>query len=208
MSDCDAPGLQIVVLAAGFSTRLGRPKSLASIRGMSLLRRTVAVLQKVTRRRIIVVVPPRATRIRTELRGYEVAWVVNARRSRGLSSSVVLGLRATRCSSGTLFLPVDLPHLSRADIARLISRWCAGKRRVAANSVAGRASTPLILPKFLYQQAQRISGDMGFRELVAGLPPGQRIIVDLRSAARDVDTPQDLEDARARSRGRRGHSSH
>jgi molybdenum cofactor cytidylyltransferase len=198
MSDCDVSGLQIVVLAAGFSTRLGRPKSLASIRGMSLLRRTVAVLKKVTRRRIIVVVPQRATRIRTELRGYHVFWVANARRSLGLSSSVVSGLRAARCSSGTLFLPVDLPHLSRADIARLASRWCGSKRRVAANSVAGRASTPLILPRFLYGQAQRISGDRGLRELVAGLSPDQRIIVELPSAARDVDTPQDLNDARRR----------
>ncbi len=208
MIDCDASGLRIVVLAAGFSSRLGRPKSLASIRGLSLLRRTISVLQQLTRRKIIVVVPQRAARIGLELSGYRVSLVANACRSRGLSSSVVLGLRAARYSSATLFLPMDLPDLSRADIARLISRWRGCQRRVAANSTGGRAAAPLILPKFLYPRAQRISGDVGFRNLVAGLRPEQRVIVDLRSAARDVDTPQDLDEARRRGRGRRHRASH
>jgi molybdenum cofactor cytidylyltransferase len=198
MIDCEAPGLRIVVLAAGFSSRLGRPKLLASIRGMSLLRRTLSVLEQITRQRIIVVVPQRTTRICAELRGYRVSLVPNAFRSRGLSSSVLLGLNTARCSTGTLLLPVDLPDLSRADIVRLISRWRGGPRRVAANRSAGRAATPLILPKFLYPQARRISGDIGLRDLVAGLPPEQRIIVELRSAERDVDTPQDLDEARRR----------
>jgi molybdenum cofactor cytidylyltransferase len=198
MIESELPDLRIVVLAAGFSSRLGRPKPLARLHGKSLLARTVSVLERLTRRRIIVVIPQRAARIRQELRGRQVSFVTNPGRAKGLSASVALGLHMARYSSGTLFLPVDLPDLSRADIARLISHWRSSKRRVVANSIEGRASTPLILPKFLYPQARRLDGDVGFRNLIAELPAEQRVLIELSSAARDIDTPGQLAAARRR----------
>jgi molybdenum cofactor cytidylyltransferase len=198
MNTRELSDLQIVLLAAGFSSRLGRPKALARLHGNSLIARTVAVLERFTQRKIIVVIPQRATRIGVELRGRRVSLVPNPDRAKGLSASVALGLRKSRYSSATLFVPVDLPELTHADIVRLISRWRSSKRRVVASDIEGRASTPLILPKFLYSQARRLGGDLGFRNLIAELPPEQRILVGLASAARDVDTPLDLADARRR----------
>lgn len=198
MNTRELSDLQIVLLAAGFSSRLGRPKALARLHGNSLIARTVAILERFTQRKIIVVIPQRATRIGVELRGRRVSLVPNPDRAKGLSASVALGLRKSRYSSATLFVPVDLPELTHADIVRLISRWRSSKRRVVASDVEGRASTPLILPKFLYSQARRLGGDLGFRNLIAELPPEQRTLVGLASAARDVDTPLDLADARRR----------
>jgi CTP:molybdopterin cytidylyltransferase MocA len=45
-----------------------------------------------------------------------------------------------------------------------------------------------------------VTGDIGLRGLVSGLPPSQRILLPLASAALDVDTPQDLRAARRRLR--------
>jgi CTP:molybdopterin cytidylyltransferase MocA len=45
-----------------------------------------------------------------------------------------------------------------------------------------------------------VTGDIGLRGLVSGLPPSQRILLPLASAALDVDTPQDLRTARRRPR--------
>ena len=191
--------LQIVVLAAGFSSRLGRPKTLARIHGVSLLGRTICVLAQVTRQKIVVVTAERATRVRIELRGRPVSFLANRGRAGGLSTSVARGLRRTRYSGATLFLPADLPDLAPRDIARLISRWRGARRRVVARTTTGRASTPLILPKFLYPQALRLSGDVGLRDLVAALRIEQRTLVELPSAARDIDTPQDLAEARRRA---------
>ncbi len=189
-------GLKIVVLAAGFSSRMGRSKALATVRGVSLVRRTVSVLSPFTAARIIVVAPPRATRVRAALRGYRVAVLGNPLRARGLSTSVGRALRDTRSSEATLLLPADLGELMPRDIARLILRWRAARRRVAARRLDGRASTPLILPKWLYPQARRIVGDVGLRDLIAALQPQQRTLVELPSAVRDVDTPHDLAAAR------------
>lgn len=196
MIHVELSGLRIVVLAAGFSTRMGRSKALVTVRGVSLIRRTVAVLAQFAADDIVVVTSPRAARLRAELEGYPVTVLANPLRARGLSSSVIRALRETRYGAATLLLPVDLGELTPRDIARLISRWRTAKRRVAARRQDGRASTPLILPKWLYHRAQQLRGDVGLRALIAALPAEQCVLVELPSAVRDVDTSHDLAAAR------------
>jgi molybdenum cofactor cytidylyltransferase len=193
-------GVRLVVLSAGFSARLGSSKAMARIRGVTLLRRTVRTLAPLAAARVIVVLPPRAVRARAELRGERVDVAVSRRRSQGLSASVRTGLFRARYSAAVLILPVDLPWLERREIARLIARWRASRRSVVARRVGDRAGTPLVLPRRLYARAQRIGADLGLRNLVNGLPEDELELVDLPSAALDVDTLVDLRQARRRLR--------
>jgi len=194
------PTPRIVVLAAGYSARLGRPKALARVRGSSLIRRTVRLLAPLAAERIIVVIPRRAVRAREELRGMRVDLVVNPHRAGGLSTSVRRGLTAGRCSAALLMLPVDLVHLQRRDLERMIARWSGARRRVVARRVAEHGGTPVILPRWLWGRAQRIAGDRGLKQLLSELPPVYVTLLPVPSAAFDVDTAQDL--ARARRRWR------
>jgi len=199
------PRVQFVILAAGFSSRLGRPKALARVRSTSLLRRTLALLSRFAPARIIVVLPPRALRYRLEARGLNVVFAVNSQRAEGLASSVRQGIRQARYSSAVLLLPVDLAALRSHDVARLVSRWRATPRRVIARRIESRrqaphAGVPLILPRRLYARALTVSGDIGLRELINHLPQHERVLIDLPSAALDVDTLQDLRAARAHAR--------
>jgi molybdenum cofactor cytidylyltransferase len=199
------PKLQCVILAAGFSSRLGRPKALARVHGVSLLRRTLTLAARFTSAEIILVVPRRAARLAVEARGLGVVFTVNSHRADGLSSSVRRGIAQARHSAALLLLPVDLATLQQRDVARLISRWRAAPRRVIATRIERPAGTPhggipLILPRRLYARAREIQGDIGLRELVGGLPADERVLLNLPSAARDVDTPEDLRAARRRLR--------
>lgn len=197
--------LHVLVLAAGFSSRLGRPKPLARVRAISLLRRTLTVVSHFAPAKIVVVIPRRAARYRIEARGLEVVFAANPRRADGLSSSVRRGLVLARYSPGLLLLPVDLAALQPRDLARLISRWRASRRCVVARRIGQhlgmpRGGVPLILPRWLYGRALAVTGDIGLRDLIGGLPASQRVLVNLPSAALDVDTPQDLGAARRRLR--------
>jgi molybdenum cofactor cytidylyltransferase len=195
--------LRIVVLAAGFSARLGKPKALSRVRGMSLIRSTVRLLAPFAASRIIVVAPPRALRIRAELRGHALMFVENPHRAMGLSTSVRRGLLQARYSAAVLLLPLDLARLERRDVARLVARWRGARRRVVARRIGNHGGTPLILPRWLCRQACDISGDAGLKEFVGHLPKKDLVLVDLPSAAFDVDTPHDLERARRRMAPRR-----
>jgi molybdenum cofactor cytidylyltransferase len=195
------PRLRIVVLAAGFSARLGQPKALARIHGLSVLHRTIRTLSPFRAAcSIIVVIPRRAVRYTLGFPRRSVAFVANADRATGLASSVRLGLRRARHSAGILLLPVDLVDLKRRDVARLIARWHGARRRVAARRVEAHAGAPLILPRWLYARAGELAGDAGLRELVRRLPRRAVSLTDLPSAELDVDTPQDLDRARRRTR--------
>lgn len=196
--------LQIVVLAAGFSTRLGRPKPLARVHGVSLLRRTLKVASCFAAGRIIVVIPRNAMRYRIEARGVKVRWAINAERAQGLSSSVRRGIAAARYASAILLLPVDLIHLTGCDLFRLVQRWHSAPRRLLARRIDLSGATPVILPRWLYTRVSTLTGDVGLRDLIGQLPADRRVLVELRSARWDVDTSQDLRDARRRFRRQTG----
>jgi molybdenum cofactor cytidylyltransferase len=197
------PTLRIVVLAAGFSARLGKPKALARVRGSTLIERTVGLLAPFARSsKIIVVIPPGAARYRIGSHARSVAFIANPTRTAGLSSSVRRGITQARYSAAALLLPVDLADLQRRDIARLIARWRGARRSVVARWVQARAGTPLILPRWLYARARGLAGDRGLRDLVRGLPNDAVSLVMLPSAESDVDTVRDLERARRRVRPR------
>jgi molybdenum cofactor cytidylyltransferase len=205
MNGIARPKLPVIILAAGFSSRLGRPKALARVRSVSLLQRTLTQVAQWRPAKIVIVLPRRAARYRLEARGFKVIFAVNPRRADGLSSSVRRGLAAVRYSPAVLLLPVDLPGLRPRDLERLAGRWCAARRCVIARRVARHDGTrqggvPLILPRWLYAKAHAVGGDIGLRDLVSGLPPEQRVLLDLPAAALDVDTPRDLRTARARAR--------
>jgi len=172
------PRLHVLILAAGFSTRLGRPKPLARVAGRTLLRRTLSVVARAAPGKIVVVIPRHGARYRIALARY---------------------------SPAILLLPVDLAALEQRDVARLISRWrsarrCVIARRIGQRGEMARGGVPLILPRWLYPRALAVSGDVGLRDLVNGLPAPQRVLLNLPSAALDVDTPQDLRAARRRPR--------
>ncbi|HVC02356.1 MAG TPA: nucleotidyltransferase family protein [Steroidobacteraceae bacterium] len=202
MKASSRPVLRVVILAAGFSRRLGTPKALARVHGVGLLRRTATLLAAFGDGRTIVVAPPRQGRFAAELRGLEVELCVNARTASGLSSSVRLGLARARGASAVLLVPVDLVDLRARDIARLVTAWRAAPRRVIARRIGTAGGTPLILPRALFGTAATIDADHGLREVVCALAPERRRLLPLPSAAADVDERRDLLAARRRLRGR------
>jgi molybdenum cofactor cytidylyltransferase len=198
MKSYTQPTLGMVVLAAGFSSRLGHPKALATVRGKNLLTRTIQVLAPLSMTRILVIVPAAAARYRIGISAGTVTFALNRRRASGLSSSVRLGIHLSRYSAAVLILPLDLVNLSKPDIGRLIARWRGSRRRVAARRIGTGAGTPLIVPRWLYARAAQLTGDEGLREVMRRLPSSALSLMDMPSAITDVDTPKDLERARRR----------
>ena len=194
--------LQIIVLAAGFSSRLGRPKALARVHGVSLLRSACALAATLKCAKIIAVVPRHSARYRAQVRGIEVTFVTNSRRNQGLSSSVRRGIAAARHAPAVLLMPVDLGNLKSRELKRLILRWRAAPRGVIARRIGRIGAAPLVLPRRLYPRASRITGDVGLRDLITQLPADNAVLVDMPSAASDIDTPQDLKAARRTFRSR------
>lgn len=188
-------GLWTIILSAGGSTRLGRPKQLLRRHGRTLLSNTANLAQTVTPGRIVVVVGAHRYRMRSALHdcGIGVHTVENSRWRDGMAGSLCRGLEALPPdAAAALLLVTDQPLVAPADLRRLVAAWSRQPQRAAASSYGGRLGIPAILPRRLWREAKRERGDVGARSILRR--PGARITtVCLPAAGIDIDTEQDVE---------------
>jgi len=187
------PKIACVLLAAGGSTRLGRPKQLVRRRGVPLVVRAAEAAVPVVDGPVVAVLGAEALRLRGVLRrrAAPVRVVVNARWADGLAGSLAAGLAALPADTrAVLILLADQPEVGPEALARLIDAWRRHPARAAASLYGGRAGVPAILPHRLFRAARTLDGDRGARALLRSLP--DVTLVPMPEAALDIDTPDDL----------------
>jgi molybdenum cofactor cytidylyltransferase len=206
------PNMACLVLAAGGSTRLGRPKQLLRHGGRTLLARAVAAGARHAATPPVVVLGADRLRLRATLQRERLRCrvAVNARWREGMGSSLAAGIAALpRSADAVLVLLVDQPAVTGATLAPLVAAWRRRPRVAAAARYAGRVGVPAILPRTMLRRAKRLGGDFGARELLRA--ERALTLVDLPEAAFDVDTEADAarlgesrraDDAMTRQRGR------
>ena len=184
-----------LVLAAGGSSRLGTPKQLLRIRGQRLVSRVIRVAEAVTPGRVVVVIGADGLRIRSLIRRLHPGThsVGNSRWADGMSGSLQTGLAVLpeRATAAMLVLS-DQPAVGEASLRRLVRAWRRRPGKAAAAAYGGVVGVPAILPRPLWREARRLSGDTGARQL---LRMGQTVatVVEMPEAAWDIDTPKDLQ---------------
>jgi molybdenum cofactor cytidylyltransferase len=190
----EGKGLWCVVLAAGASRRLGRPKQLVRYRSRALMLHAVDACAVAAPGRVIVVLGARSARLQKALerRRPGIPSVRNPRWRTGLASSLRAGLVALPArAKAALFLLADQPAVDASALERLISAWRRAPLRPAAARYDGRLGVPAILPRRHWPELRRMHGDVGARVLLRRL--GDDIAaVDLPEAAVDIDTEHDL----------------
>ena len=90
----DDGNIGIVLLAAGASRRMGSPKQLIALGGVSLIRRSAEHALDSGCRPTVVVLGSNADRIAPELNGLALNITVNRQWATGMASSIRCGLKA------------------------------------------------------------------------------------------------------------------
>jgi molybdenum cofactor cytidylyltransferase len=192
--DAVMPKAGAVVLAAGASRRLGRPKQLIPIEGESLLRRTARLALEAGCAPIVVVLGFEAERMAAELADLHVATAVNANWSSGMGSSLRCGVAAARRArpemDALLLLVCDQPSLTVDHLRTLLALHGSGSAPVTASAYAGRSGVPAVFAPRFFPELERIEGDCGARDLIVG---HNTQAVPWPEGARDVDFPEDLQ---------------
>ncbi|CAN7712487.1 NTP transferase domain-containing protein [Mesorhizobium sp. LjNodule214] len=190
--------VDIVLLAAGRSSRMGGPnKLLALFDGKPLVRRAAERALGSRAANTIVVTGHQHERVRATLSGLDVTLADNPDFADGLSSSLKAGIaRVAADAAGAMIVLGDMPGVSSADLDRLIDAFRkSGGRSVVRAAHDGRRGNPVLLPRSLFPAIAHLEGDTGARHLVEaeGLD-----VVDVEigeGAAVDVDTREALEGA-------------
>lgn len=187
-----------MVLAAGGSRRLGRPKQLVQKDGESLLRRTARLALKAGCAPVVVVLGSQAGLLAGELVGLPVEVVVNAEWNSGMASSIGCGLGAlaVRGPAAVMVLVCDQALLSEQIMTSLIAthRQSGGKLRpdITASTYGGVRGVPAIFDAVVFPALMQLTGEDGARKIIAE-SRWKVATVEFAGGAVDIDLPSDLD---------------
>lgn len=182
-----------LVLAAGMSRRLGRPKQLLELDGKPLVCHVTDAAAEADLDGVIVVIGAHASQVELELREYPVYRVFNPHFAEGQGSSLAAGIRAMPSTvDAVVILLADMPQLQSQAIAAVVQRW---RETHAPAVVAGYREGhghPVVFDRIVFSDLAKLEGDTGGREVLAALGDlVERVPVDIASPPRDVDTEED-----------------
>ena len=191
-----------VVLAAGQSRRMGRPKLLLPLAGRSVVRRVVENARGSACGEIVVVLGEAEDRIAAEVRGPRVRVVTNARFREGMGTSLAAGIAAlpADCEAAVVLLG-DQPYVEASAIDALIDAYRRTGKPIIASRYGAVTGAPTLVGRALFDEARRLTGDVGGRLLMERHPDLVAEVPLPPPAAADLDTPEDFARLKKRVEG-------
>lgn len=189
-------GLAAVVLAAGASTRMGRPKAHLRWRGRPFLFHVLEQARVAGASPVVVV--EGAVALPSEALGGAVI-VRNEAWAEGPLGSLQVGLRAVVEAGGrgpVLVLTVDRPHVAERTLKALARAVEEDPRAVWQPRVGERRGHPIVYPEDLVVALMALRPPMTPRDLLARPAIASRrrqVEVDDPAVLDNLDAPEDLE---------------
>jgi molybdenum cofactor cytidylyltransferase len=192
MSDTDCAA---ILLAAGASTRLGRPKQLIRLHHESLLRRTARLAVEAACAPIFVVLGFEAEQMRQELHGLNVHALLNPDWPSGMASSLHCGVQALLSQNPVpdrvMLLLCDQPFISSDLLQSLLQKNDENDALITASFYADKLAVPAIFRQPLYPEMQKVKGDQGARQIIQ-MHRGNATSIPFPDGTIDIDTVEDL----------------
>ncbi len=186
----------LILLAAGASTRMGRPKQLLPVQGRPLLERAVLAGLAAPVWPVVVVLGAHADAIRPILARHPVLVAENPAWAEGMASSLRAGLGVLNAFSprvdAALVALCDQPAFSTETIQKLLTVQAESGRSLVAARYQGHLGAPALFLRHHFPALSALTGDEGARKLMAQVPADALAAVDLPELALDLDTPDDV----------------
>jgi molybdenum cofactor cytidylyltransferase len=191
-----------LVLAAGGSRRLGRPKQLEPWGdGETLLGSVVAATRGFGLDEIWIVLGSEAERVMAEVDLHDLGIVENPEWEEGLASSLRVGLDAiTRSSKADAALVVlgDQPGVPADVVEKLLDRRARSKAMAIVPKYRYLWGNPVLIDRALWPRLMSLTGDDGAKRLLEAHPEWVDEVWFESLPPRDVDTASDVRDLRPR----------
>ncbi len=198
----DAVSVAGVLLAAGGSRRLGSPKQLLTVNGVTLVERAARQLLDAGCSPVLVVVGANSASIRDAVAMLPFECVENSHWERGMGTSIAAAVQSLHDvrfahTSAVLIATCDMPTVTVGHLQSLLATSDLGEQRVASAYAGADGSTergpvrgiPAVLPRADWPALAALDGDQGARAL---LRDAGTITVSLPNGNFDLDTPSDV----------------
>ena len=187
------PKVAGIILAAGRSTRMGRPKQLLTFRGRTVLEWVVDNALASALHRVIVVLAHQAEAVKPLMEQREVTTAMNPSYEAGQSSSLKAGLKAlTEETDAALFLLGDQPLVTPETIDLILAAFADSPSPIVMPTFDGQRGNPVLFSRGTFPRIEALSGDCGaralFREYAGEI---SSVVVQTPTILFDLDTEED-----------------
>ncbi|WP_188562724.1 nucleotidyltransferase family protein [Hymenobacter frigidus] len=180
----------LLLLAAGASTRMGRPKQLLPYHGRTLLRHAAETAVSAGCAPIVLVTGALHDELLAEIVGLPILAERNPDWETGMASSIRAGLAAVAAAAprAVLVMLTDQPLVTPELLQQLIVQQQATQAPIVAAAYGETLGVPAIFDKSLLPELLKLQGAQGAGRLIArlGAAVGQ---VAFPAGLLDVDTP-------------------
>jgi molybdenum cofactor cytidylyltransferase len=185
----------IVILAAGTSSRLGRPKQLEIVHDKSLLNHTIDIALATSIEKIVVVLGARFDEIKEHIKGKNVTCVENKSWSLGLSTSIIYGLdwilENNLNINKIIFMVCDQPYIHNELLTSLINTQIKTQLPIVASEYSGIKGIPALFDKSMFGLLKELTGDSGAGKIIKKYP-NLVASVPFEKGVVDIDCDEDL----------------
>jgi molybdenum cofactor cytidylyltransferase len=188
-----------IILAAGESTRFGRPKQLLQLKARCLVEWVLDAALASELSRIILVLGYAHQKIQKalgkKLRHAKLQIEINPHFQKGQSHSLQVGLSSViDAFPAVMFLLADQPLVDAAAINCLLNKFWSADKDICVPTFRGKRGNPSIFSQKFYKHIMKIKGDIGARQIIMTHP--ERVLeIEIKNPLlfSDVDTPEDFE---------------
>ena len=183
-----------VILSAGESSRMGRPKALLPIGSQTFIEKIVGALRQAGLENIIVILGHDAEAMGQKITHLPVTILVNPDYRKGQLSSLRVAIRhlvANDGCSGLLVHLVDHPYIDAALVNLLIERFEDSGKLIAVPRFHGKRGHPVIFARSLFGELLNAPEDQGAKAVVnAHRDETLEIETEDEGITLDIDTPE------------------
>jgi molybdenum cofactor cytidylyltransferase len=186
----------IVILAAGASTRLGKPKQLLQYRGKTLLGHAINEATNSNADAVVVIFGKDADLFKKEIDEKKIRVAINSSWEEGMASSVRLGLdtllNAKPYIDAVIFMVCDQPHISSSILNELIKTQQKTTKQIVSCNYGESIGPPALFHKKYFKELMKLSGDAGARKIIQQNMNDVATIL-FPEGRIDIDTNEDYE---------------
>ncbi len=153
-----------IIMASGFSNRMGQNKLLMEIQGQRVIERVIRACKNSLLDEIILVY--RLDEIREIGLKYDLKTVFNPHAEEGQSAAVKLGVKNSKEGNGFMFLVADQPYLDSQVINTLIREYENEQNMIVVPYYCNKFGMPIIFPPAYKADLLGVLGDKGGREII------------------------------------------
>ncbi len=187
--------IEVLIMAAGASRRLGQPKQLLKFKGETLIRKIIKEAHIANIGNITVITGHDRESIESEIADLNINIYYNKEWEEGLGASIRNGVKYilgnNLQTNAILLTMVDQPHVNAEHFKKLKNAYESGRSMIIASAYSGTFGVPILIDSFYFNMLSNLKGDVGGKKIFVNYLKNV-VEIPFAKGKIDIDEQKDL----------------